>query len=66
MTIQNTRHEHIIYRVIAINETIRKGLRQGKPCVLVVETQHVGLGWDDKKRYIKELVDLSSFRLVIV
>ena len=66
MTIQNTRHEHIIYRVIAINETVRKGTKKGKPCVLVVETQYVGLDWDVRRKYVKELIDLSSFRLVIV
>lgn len=65
MTIQNTRHEHLIYRVIAVDQKVRKGLRQGQECILVVETQYAGLEWDAKKKYVKEIIDLSSFRLVI-
>lgn len=61
MVIQNTKHENIIYRVTRIDASVRKGFNAGRPCILVVETKDIG----KEKVKVKELIDLSQFRLVI-
>lgn len=67
MTIQNTQHEHLIYRIVRTKGitgrplTVRKGFNQGRRCILVIETKDIGT----EKPPTKELMDLSRFRLLI-
>ena len=63
MIIQNKKHENK-YLVLK-HDQIRKGLRQGLKCLLVIDIIYSGMDWEDKKKYVKEIIDIKQFRIVM-
>jgi len=63
MIIENKKHENRY--IVLKHDHVRNGIRQGLECLLVMPIEYRGMDWDDKKKYVKEIIDIRRFRIVI-